>query len=508
MSNTFLSNTNLQHPLLYQNNVREIELQNMQPQQPIYSNYQPQYFFPDTNEFNQQLKVVDKNLFPLQSEIRQPINMLKKTNLQYGISENVIPYKVNESFSMNNMDINKSYKIPISYDNSYIPEQTVGLRRAKSSTTSDASLNFQDVSMTDSLNNIEINKSYKINNKSNIPVGNTTKNLIPIAIPRLNANSDKFNFQGISTIDCMNNIDLNKSSEKIIHQNIPDFNFTQFIKFIKKVEFSTDSEFSRIALIENNSKLLITDNRKELVHIFDLNGNHLKSVEPNEKLKKPLGIYVLDNEIFIGNFYADKPQIFVYDFDFRLKRKFGDFNLSSPQYLIIDKEFNTNNLYVSDCLNDKITVWEAKSGMFIDKIEIETPRDINFTYDSLFVISCILLRNAKIVNNKIENIKRGGNCIYEIDKNSLEIKQKIIGDWYSPVGILKLLPNRNLLTTAYTYDKNRIKSEFRYLLTLDKNGRILSQILLDGIQSIRDVAVVDNKIIILHKTLKIFEFDD
>jgi hypothetical protein len=263
-------------------------------------------------------------------------------------------------------------------------------------------------------------------------------------------------------------------------------------------------------LIENNSKLLITDYRKEQVHIFDLNGNHLKSVEPNEKLKKPLGIYVLDNEIFIGNFYADKPQIFVYDFDFRLKRKFGDFNLSSPQYLIIDKEFNTNNLYVSDCLNDKITVWEAKSGMFIDKIEIETPRDINFTYDSLFVISCILLRNAKIVNNKIENIKRGGNCIYEIDKNSLEIKQKIIGDWYSPVGILKLLPNRNLLTIAYTFDKNRIKSEFRYLLTLDKNGRILSQILLDGIQSINDAAVVDNNKIIITdlNTMKIFEFDD
>jgi hypothetical protein len=245
------------------------------------------------------------------------------------------------------------------------------------------------------------------------------------------------------------------------------------------------------------------------VHIFDLNGNHLKYVKTNEKLKRPGGIYVLDNEIYIGNFYADKPQIFVYDFDFRLKRKFGDFNLSSPQYLIIDKEFNTNNLYVSDCLNDKITVWEAKSGMFIDKIEIETPRDINFTYDSLFVISCILLRNAKIVNNKIENIKRGGNCIYEIDKNSLEIKQKIIGDWYSPVGILKLLPNRNLLTTAYTYDKNRIKSEFPYLLTLDKNGRILSQILLDGIQSIGNVAVVNNNKIIItdSNTIKIFEFN-
>jgi hypothetical protein len=245
------------------------------------------------------------------------------------------------------------------------------------------------------------------------------------------------------------------------------------------------------------------------VHIFDLNGNHLKSVKPNEKLENPLGIYVLDNEIFIGNCDVDEPQIFVYDLEFRLKRKFGDFNLSAPNYLMIDKEYNKNNLYVSHCLNDKITVWEAKSGMFIDKIEIETPKAINFTKQSLFVISCILLGNAEIVNNKVEKIIKGGNCIYEIDKNSLEIKRKIIGDWYSPSGIFKILLNGNLQTTAYTFDKNRIKSEFRYLLTLDKNGRILSQILLDDIQSISDVAVVDNKIIItFNNTMKIFEFDD
>jgi hypothetical protein len=245
------------------------------------------------------------------------------------------------------------------------------------------------------------------------------------------------------------------------------------------------------------------------VHIFDLNGNHLKSVKPNEKLKKPRGIYVLDQEIYIGNGDDNEAQIFVYDLEFRLKRKFGDFNLSSPHNLMIDKEYNKNNLYVSHCLNDKITVWEAKSGMFIDKIEIESPMEINFTKQSLFVISCILLGNAEIVNNKVGKIIKGGNCIYEIDKSSLEIKRKIIGEWYSPGGILKLLFNGNLQTIAYTFDKNRIKSEFRYLLTLDKNGRILSQILLDGIQSIHDAEVVDNKIIITFKnTMKIFEFDD
>jgi hypothetical protein len=247
---------------------------------------------------------------------------------------------------------------------------------------------------------------------------------------------------------------------------------------------------------------------KELLHIFDLNGNLLKSVKPNEILNEPTGIYVLDQEIYIGNDDADKPQIFVFDLEFCFKRKFGDFNLASPVYLMIDKEYNKNNLYVSHCLKNRITVWEAKSGLFIDKIDIEAPMEINFAQHSLFVISCILLGNAEVKDNKVQKIVKGGNCIFEIDKNSLEIKRKIIGDWYSPVGILKLLPNGNLQTIAYTYDKSRIKSEYRYLLTLDKNGRILSQIVLDGIQSIFDVAIVNNKIIILHNTMKIFEFDD
>jgi hypothetical protein len=514
MNNTFLSNINQQYPLLNQNNVRELQLQNMQPQQPIYSNNQPQHFLPYTNVFNHQLNVVDKNLFPLQSKLIQPINMLNNPNLQAAIStENIIPFKVNKSISMNTMDtnrsnkMNKNPKIPVGNSGE---ERKVRNRRAKSSTISDESLNFQDVSLTDLLSYMEINESHKIKNNPNIPVGTsaekqTFKNLR--AITKSNTNSDIFNFQGISMIESINNMDINKSSEKIINPNIPDWNSPQSIKLIKKVEFSTDSEFSRIALIENNSKLLISDYKAGLVHVFDLNGNLLKSVEPNEKLKRPLGIYILDKEIYIGNCDVDEPQIFVYDFEFHLKQKFGDFNLSSPHNLIIDKEYNKNNLYVSDGDN-KITIWEAKSGLFIDKIDIEAPMEINFTKQSLFALSGVFFGNVEILNNKVEKIVKGGNCIYEIDKNSLEIKRKIIGEWYSPVGIFKLLPDGNLQTTAYTLDKNRSKSEFRYLLTLDKNGRILSQILLDGIQSISDVAIVDNKIIInAFNTMKIFEFD-
>ena len=36
-------------------------------------------------------------------------------------------------------------------------------------------------------------------------------------------------------------------------------------------------------------------------------------------------------------------------------------------------------------------------------------------------------------NNKVIIIEKGGNCIFEIDKASLEIKRKIIGNnWFSP----------------------------------------------------------------------------
>ena len=131
---------------------------------------------------------------------------------------------------------------------------------------------------------------------------------------------------------------------------------------------------------------------------------------------------------------------------------------------------------------------------------------MTLTKESLFVISTVM--KSEIINNKVE-IKKGGNCIFEYDKNSLEIKRRITGDWYSPCGPLSILSNGNIQITAYTFDKNRIKSEFRYFFTLDRNGRILNKVLLDGIKAFHDVAVISNKVIITDdNTMTIFEFND
>ena len=244
------------------------------------------------------------------------------------------------------------------------------------------------------------------------------------------------------------------------------------------------------------------------MHIFDLNGNLLKSFK-REMLNRPYGVYALnDQEIYIGNDDRNQRQIFVFDNKFSLKRTFGDFNLNCPINLVIDKEYNPNILYVSD-LDNEITIWDAKRGIFIDKIVIDSPDEMTLTKVSLFVISGIRSDNAEIINNKVEVIKKGGNCIFEYDKNSLEIKRRITGDWYSPCGPLSILSNGNIQIIAYTFDKNRIKSEFRYFFTLDKNGRILNKVLLDGFKGIHDVAVINNKVIItLNNTMTVFEFND
>ena len=50
-----------------------------------------------------------------------------------------------------------------------------------------------------------------------------------------------------------------------------------------------------MTLIQNKTKLLITDWNRNLLHLLDFNGNILKSFNPNNVLKDTTGICVLDD---------------------------------------------------------------------------------------------------------------------------------------------------------------------------------------------------------------------
>ena len=203
-----------------------------------------------------------------------------------------------------------------------------------------------------------------------------------------------------------------------------------------------------MALIENNTKLLITDYKRKLLHLLDLDGNILNSFNPNNVLKDPSCICVLkdpnEENIFVGD--DEQHKIFVFNSNFDLKFQFGDQNLNGPDYMQIDNEFDKSRLYVSDWNNNEITISNTNNGSFIAKIEIDAPKNIIFTQNSLFVSSPVY--EQRIENNKVIKIKDGGNCIFEIDKVSLEIKRRIIGNNWFSANLLNIELNGNLQIVA------------------------------------------------------------
>ena len=278
-------------------------------------------------------------------------------------------------------------------------------------------------------------------------------------------------------------------------------------KRAKEINFHEESRLYRMALIERNSKLLITDWKRNLLHLVDLEGNILKSFNPNNILKSPVGVCVLNDssseeQVFIGDDTYHK--IFVFNSNFELTFQFGDQNLLYPHYMIINGKLNESLLYVSDWQNNEITIWDASNGRFINKINIETPFQIKLTINSLFVSSHAVRSE---INNKNCATENGRNCIFEFDKESLEVKRKIIGNWYSPK-LLNIESNGNLQISARTLNDNNLQSEMRYFLTIDQTGKILKKLVLEGFNEFADLIFVDNKIIgSSGNKLKIFEFE-
>jgi hypothetical protein len=110
-------------------------------------------------------------------------------------------------------------------------------------------------------------------------------------------------------------------------------------------------------------------------------------------------------------------------------------------------------------------------------------------------------------NNQVTKINQGGNCIFEIDKESFEIKRRIVGNWYSP-NLLKIETNGYFHIAARIFDDNVSLSEMRYFITVDQNGKIMKKVELFGIQPISDVILVKNKIFVsTANKLKLFEFE-
>lgn len=281
------------------------------------------------------------------------------------------------------------------------------------------------------------------------------------------------------------------------------------IKSSKSIELQA-TNLLRMVLSKDKTCLFITDEMQSSIHISDLDGNFIDSINPEGLLNQPIGIclnsYKNNDEIFVGDYY--EHEIFVFDSNFKYIRKFGDENLKNPQYLYCDTHANSGILYVSDFQNNNITVWSIDDGSYIDIIELQEPFEIKFTTDMLFVSSPCSFDIDETIKNKVTRRTSGEDCIYVIDKFSFSIQNRIKLDNWLTVRILHIDSDLNLYITAYEIDENQIKSESKYLFTIDCNDQLVNKCLINDLQSYGDALLFETNLIICSKKcIKLIKYE-
>jgi hypothetical protein len=321
----------------------------------------------------------------------------------------------------------------------------------------------------------------------------------------------------INTLKRTANIDGNgskrmkQSAEKNSNENSFSHkaNFKDKFKPMREILFDEDLwvGIESLTLIENNSKLLISDNERCLLHLSDFDGKILKSFNLNPIIEIIDTVCVLESDsneekIFVGDIIRHK--IFVFDSNFKLLFQFGNERRIYPHYMKIDNEFDKTRLYVSDCINDEITIWSTVDGNFIGQLGISEPKEVIFSRNSVFVRS----------------LDEENGYIFEIDKASLELKRKIkiTERYFNGLYLLSIESNGNLQIAGFPYDRSDTSnssdhsdtyvSKWLYFLTVDQKGKIIKEAKLHEYEDISDVILAHNKIIVSRENvLNIFEFE-
>jgi hypothetical protein len=237
-----------------------------------------------------------------------------------------------------------------------------------------------------------------------------------------------------------------------------------------------------LAHVKENGHILITDPESSSIRIMDENGNYMRAVYPNELLQKPGAICVSSkSEIFIVDMCLEK--IFVFDKDLIYLREFGDSRLQWSFNMIID--FKTDIIYMTSFLNNNLTAWNGNSGEFLNEISLNSPLTAYIApcHEKILVISAI---DVGIFSREYtaQISENNDNCIFVIDKKSLEILQSIdISKFIQPKGLM-IDEKMNFYITAAEIEQVNInetnnKKPSRHLIKFNENGEALQKTLLE-----------------------------
>jgi hypothetical protein len=162
---------------------------------------------------------------------------------------------------------------------------------------------------------------------------------------------------------------------------------------------------------------------------------------------------------------------------------------------------------VTHCNDNELTVWNIDEQRIIKEVKLDRPEYVQLKNDKIYVTSALSFETVDNKKNSTVKLKSGSNCIFVLDKLSLNIERTIeFDDWLQPAG-LYIDSDENILTTAYLWDKNRVKSECRYLFFINQNDIVEDRLCLNDIKNFDDMTIQDDKAIFyVWQALKIIEF--
>ena len=266
-----------------------------------------------------------------------------------------------------------------------------------------------------------------------------------------------------------------------------------------------------MTLFNKETNILITDDSCGL-NVCDLNGNLLKSINPDGCLKQPFGICVGIRKNGIEEVYVhdwEARTVFVFNQDFKLIKKIGK-NLKQSYDLTIDCD--SDILYCLHTDDDVVTLWNVNDTKLIQELKIERPLEIKINENKIYIVS----RGDSVVDfrkRKLGNLKKG-NYINVLNKSNNELISKIqFDDWFRPWS-LYLSSDGDIYTTAHELDKNNgTWSDNRFLFIIDSTSyQIKQKIELNDVDYFSDALFLSFQLILcavngICNLIRIIEFE-
>jgi hypothetical protein len=259
-----------------------------------------------------------------------------------------------------------------------------------------------------------------------------------------------------------------------------------------------------MTLSANQKQILAVDANENSLKIIDNKGTYFNTNNLNNLIQVPLSICTnaAKTEIFIGSY--DSEEIFLFDLNFNLKKKFGKFKIKKPCCMTVDNDV----LYIGDWDESLLTVWSLKKEEKIAIFDVDSPVALRTTIDKLYILSRTLAKFNE-TTKKFEKIESGSNCVFIYDKAKYSLIGKLkLNSWLSPAGLHIDVKNNYIYTIAYELDKNHMRSSSRYLFVLNNKNDLIRKIYLDDVQFISDMVVIDNRLIFcINDSIKVIELE-